>query len=154
MEIIILAPSQVVNGTSYHTETPRAVIDVLEAARQNRTKLRVYYGDAATGKDWGEENDTIGRVGRSTGTVKIPLLVAPGEDGGGALLDRCIVRIREANAGGKELYRHHNYKQCVYRIVNSDKRPEYLYNVLRDEQVYSRHKTYPEAEKLLFYFTR
>lgn len=50
----------VVNGTSYHAETPAAVIEVLERARQNRTRLHVSYGDAATGKDWLEEWDIAG----------------------------------------------------------------------------------------------
>ena len=100
---------QVVNGTSYHVETPAAVIEVLERARQNRTRIHVSYGDAATGKDWLEEFDIAGYVGRSMGPVKVALLVANRRStGGGAILDHCIVRIR-LSAGGGILYQHPNY---------------------------------------------
>lgn len=100
---------KVVNGTSYHTETPVAIIDVLERVRQNRTRLHISYGDTGTGKDWLEEFDAHGYVGRSMGPVKVPLLIANRRStGGGAMLDHCIVRIR-ASAGARVLYQHPNY---------------------------------------------
>ena len=100
---------QVVNGTSYHVETPAAVVQVLERARQNRTRIHVSFGDVATGLDWLEEWDINGYVGRSMGPVKVPLLVANRRStGGGAILDHCIVRIR-LSAGGQVLYRHPSY---------------------------------------------
>jgi hypothetical protein len=78
---------QIVNGTSYHAETPASVVEVLERARQNRTRIHVSYGDAATGKDWLEEFDIAGYVGRSIGPVKVALLVANRKStGGGAIL--------------------------------------------------------------------
>ena len=99
----------VVNGTSYHVATPAAVVQVLEQARQNRTRIHVSFGDATTGLDWLEEWDITGYVGRSMGPVKVPLLVANRRSlGGGAILDHCIVRIRES-AGGRILYRHPDY---------------------------------------------
>lgn len=100
---------QVVNGTSFHIETPAAVVQVLERARQNRTRIHVSFGDASTGRDWLEEWDITGYLGRSMGPVKVPLLVANRRSlGGGAILDNCIVRIRES-AGGRILYQHPAY---------------------------------------------
>lgn len=100
---------KIVNGTSYHTETPAAVIEVLERARQNRTRIHVSYGDRTSGLDWLEEFDAHGYVGRSIGPIKVPLLVANRRSlGGGAILDHCIVRIR-SSAGGRVLYQHPAY---------------------------------------------
>lgn len=98
-----------INGTSYHNETPDEVIRVLESARQNRTRLHISLGDTASGRDWLEEFESHGYVGRSMGLVKVPLLVANTRSlGGGSILAHCIVRIRES-AGGRVLYQHPDY---------------------------------------------
>ena len=102
---------KVVNGTSYHTETPDKVIKILEQAREHGFKLRLFYGDTKTGRDWLEEYDTIGTISRSTGENKVPLLIKTKRStGGGALLDHCIVRIDQGNAPGASLYKHTEYK--------------------------------------------
>jgi len=98
---------KVINGTSYHKETPEAVCNILQRAMDNKDRIRVFYGDADTGRVWLEEHDTIGYIGRSTGNSKIPLLIKNTRSlGGGALLDNCIVRITK---GLKDLYKHPNY---------------------------------------------
>lgn len=98
-----------INGTSFDERTPDEVIRVLESARQNRTRLHISLGDTSNGKDWLEEFETHGYVGRSMGPVKVPLLVANTRSlGGGSILAHCIVRIRES-AGGRVLYQHPGY---------------------------------------------
>ena len=109
----------VVNGTSYHVDTPKKVIDVLEKARLSREcasesmpyRLRIYLGDTKTGRDWEEIYDVTGYIGRSTGTIKIPLLVHNSRSTGGpGMLDHCIVKIRHANKRtGGVLYQHSKY---------------------------------------------
>ena len=95
-----------VNGTAYHPDTPNGVIRVLEASRQHGHRIRIFYGDRETGLSWMEEWGTMGTVGRSTGSVKIPLLILTARSmGGGAILDHCIIRITDAR-GGDVLYTH------------------------------------------------
>lgn len=100
---------QIINGTSYDERTPDEVIQVLENARLNRTRLHISLGETTTGKDWLEEFETHGYVGRSMGPVKVPLLIANHRSiSGGAILDHCIVRIRASN-GGRVLWQHPAY---------------------------------------------
>ena len=95
---------KVVNGTSYHKDTSDKVINVLERARLNRTRIILDYGDVKTGTSWGEVHDTTGYIGRSTGSVQIPILIFNTRCfGGGAILDHCIIGIKESK-GKKVLY--------------------------------------------------
>lgn len=95
--------------TCYHVETEDKVIEVLDKAMQDRTRIIVDYGDVKTGKSWNEQHDITGRVGRSTGSFKIPLLVYNSRCyGGGGLLDHCIIKIITSK-GKRVLYQHSKY---------------------------------------------
>lgn len=94
----------------YNIETPIKVIEAIEKAFINRTRVTLDYGHKDTGKSWGEVFDITGRIGRSTGTIKIPLLVYNTRSmGGGALLSHCIVKM-STSAGNNTLYQHPNYQ--------------------------------------------
>ena len=97
--------------THYHEKTPEFMRQLLERIRLNKWRIRLYYGDTDSGKDWNECYDVTGRSSRSMGPCKVPILVYNCRSmGGGAMLDHCIVRIRHAykNDGG-DLYRHPHY---------------------------------------------
>lgn len=77
---------------------------VLETCRQNRTRIRIDYGDVKTGRSWNETHDVTGYVGRSTGTNPIPLLVYNSRSlGGGAIMLGNILSIKTSK-GGRVLY--------------------------------------------------
>lgn len=100
------------DGTFYHEQTAEKVVQVLNRFMHDRdTRLRLYFGDAATGKDWEERHDIEGYLGRSTGNVPIPILLHNSRStGGGAILDHCIVKIEYANKRcGGVLYEHSLY---------------------------------------------
>tara|TARA_R110000765_G_C18497394_1_gene554916 strand:+ start:19 stop:330 length:312 start_codon:yes stop_codon:yes gene_type:complete len=93
-----------VNGTFYDVKTIEKVVKVLEDCRLNETRIVLDYGDIETGRTWGDVYDITGRVGRSTGNVKIPLLIHNIRSmGGPSILDHCIIGIKESK-GGKVLY--------------------------------------------------
>lgn len=107
---------KIIDGTAYHAITPEAVVKILEEIRlSGRTRrIRIFYGDAKTGRDWAEEFDTIGYLGRSTGEIKIPLLINNVRSSGGpGLLDHCIVKIQE---GKRVLYQHEKYNSGEWEI--------------------------------------
>lgn len=87
----------VVNGTYYDAGTPPEVVRVLEEARRSQTRLAVLYE--------GEPEPERGRIGRTTGQVKSPILVHNARSLGGFLIStRRVAEIRES-AGGRVLYR-------------------------------------------------
>lgn len=95
-------------GTWFDYDTSTKVRNILEQYRKEGGRLRLFYGDRNTGRDWMEENDLMGKIGRSTGTLQIPLLIAEGEYGGPGILDSCIVRILDADTR-ELLYQQKNY---------------------------------------------
>ena len=124
------------SATTFHQETPLRVRKILEQARVQGTVLRLFYGDQ-NGRDWGEENDVCGYVGRSTGSIRVPLLLEPLRDddvlisapGGAPILDHCIVRIVHA-LNGHELWRRRNYRVPILYIKSGKD----TFDVERQEQ--------------------
>jgi len=106
-----MSKKQIVNNVEFSKETPKEVIKVILDAMESRIRIRVDYGNTKTGKSWNEIYDVTGYVGRSTGTVKIPLLVHNSRSyGGGGILDGSIIKIEYSNKNnGGVLYQHKKY---------------------------------------------
>lgn len=138
---------KVANGTYYHEDTSDAVIRVLENARLNNRRVRIFYGDRETGRDWMEIYDTIGTIGRSCGMVKIPLLIKNSRSmGGGAILDHCIVKITIDKAIA---YHAPNYYLPTMEIREADdglKAKGYNFSVFADGKNTYNCKTRQQAE--------
>lgn len=103
-------------GIWFHPEVNPYVRAVLSTTFDNRERVRIVYGDVATGEAWGDEEDAkkfdvraygaVGYIGKSTGPIKIPLEICNSRSiGGGAILDHCIVYI-ETTKGKRVLYKH------------------------------------------------
>lgn len=138
---------QVVNGTFYHEKTPEAVIKWLETSRVRRQRIRNFYGDAETGRDWMNEYDVLGIVGRSTGDIKIPLLIANSRShGGGGILDHCIVRIATKDASGRlvDVYKHPHYRLPSFKIREV---PHGRFEVMADNVTEARFDAGERAER-------
>ena len=74
------------HGTYFDPGTDPRLARVLETCRRDGRKVRLVLGDTGTGASWLDEFDVVGTVGRSTGLLKVPLLVEPGEAAGTAIL--------------------------------------------------------------------
>lgn len=161
---------KVVNGTSYGDHTPDAVIRVLERAREDQTRIRirlgftehhedVLSGKAPLGRDWLDEFQCEGTVGRSGGTIHIPLLIHNSRSmGGGGILTDCIVRIIETRTK-RVLYSHPAYHHGEFKIVPVDELlaavdtlknrgcPLLTHMVTRDGEEQARFETKQKAER-------
>ena len=85
------------SGTFYRVGTSDEVIFVLERARVNRTRLAIVYRDDSVPE--------FGRVGRSTGELKVPLLVHNMRSTGGSEICTRIIRAISTSDGQQLLYR-------------------------------------------------
>lgn len=103
------------NGTCYHKDTAPAVVNALERARAERIRVRLVLGNTSTGDSWHEEFGVFGYIGRSTGRIKIPLLLYNSRSiGGPAILDHCVIGVRYASRKKGRcdwLYRHRLYTE-------------------------------------------
>lgn len=131
---------------AYHLETDKRVISAIESARKNKQRVRIYLGDTETGKCWNEEHDIFGYIGLSKGKdAYYPILVAKANSfGGGAILDHCIIKIRESK-GDKVLYQSENFQQPNITIRENYHKEKYPYSLLIDGNIYSNHKTEKSA---------
>lgn len=105
---------RVVNGTTYHQDTPDDLIEVLERVRSSGMRCAFHYGDVETGRPWGDA--AVGRLGRSQGrpvglSRKIPIVLYNSRSiCGEGLLDHCIIKITKTR-GGAQVYRLNKEKQ-------------------------------------------
>lgn len=147
-----------INGTSYDARTPDEVVAVLENARLNRQRVHVSLGETEgpeAGRDWMEESFVTGLIGRSTGSIKIPLIVHNRRSlGGPGLLDHHVVRIRTA-ASGLVLWQHPQYSHGLIQIrpkaeplVLEDGRILRV-DVLRDGQVQAAFEDVSKARRYI-----
>jgi hypothetical protein len=102
---------KVMNGTWYHHETDESMVRLLEQLRNDRTRVRFHWGDAKTGLDWGEDLDIRGRIGRSMGPIKVPLLLNTAKSIGGDMIDSDGIVMIESSPKGQVYYKHPNYHQ-------------------------------------------
>ena len=135
--------SPLTRTTYFEPGTDARAAKVLESRRTHHRKVRLILGDTSTGEPWLEEHDVVGRIGRSMGSLKVPLLIEPGEDGGGAVLCASLLAIVDWNSGDV-LYRHRAYREIDLSIKPSGD-TERPWDVLRREEVVARFRDIGKA---------
>lgn len=102
----------IVDGTAFEKLTNDKVIHKLNRLIHKDTRIKIVLGDPFTGKSWNETHDTTGYVRRSSGKLKVPILLYNKRSyGGGAILTANILQISFANKNnGSRIYKHPRYK--------------------------------------------
>lgn len=129
--------SRLTRQTYFEPGTDPKAARALEACRREQSTVRLVLGDTASGRCWLGEYDVVGRIGRSTGALKVPLLIEPGADGGGAILTSCLLRLIDWKSG-RDLYRHAAYRVPELTIQRSAEYPDPSWEVVRDDSVEAR----------------
>ena len=139
------------HGTYYHQETPQAVRNILDQAMRSHNRIRIFYGDTKTGKQWNDEYDIIGTVGRSTGRIKIPLMIANSRSHGGpGILDANIIAI--ATAPGQFAYKHPQLDLGTW-TVGAAKSPGYVEASYKDGKLIGQFKKTGAAKRHCAFMT-
>lgn len=118
---------------NFNDKTNQDVQRVISSAFNSKQRIRIVLGDNATGEDWLEEHDVIGTIGRSTGSIKTPLLIKYSRSlGGGAISTDCILKIVDVKSK-RTLYEAENYQKpilvkCVSQLEG------YMYDVYVSKQ--------------------
>ena len=94
------------------------LVDVLESGTE-------------TGRSWNEEYEVTGTIGRSSGNIKIPLLIKNSRSyGGGSLLDDCIIRIDDIHQK-RTLYKTENFHVEDMKVYECFGDENYKYRVAK-----------------------
>lgn len=117
------------NNTEVYKNVNEKLISILERCRKNSTRIRVWYG--SNNKVWLEEYDVMGRIDRTNGRIKIPILINNKRSWGGLeLLVHCIVRIDDIEEK-KTIYKLDGYEMPNFKI-----REVKIYNNILSYQVF------------------
>lgn len=140
------------NTFNFEQDTSEQVQRVITSAYYSKQRIRIVYGDNETGRDWLEEYDVIGTVGRSTGTVKAPLLINNSRSlGGGAILTNCILKIVDVKTK-RILYENPIYKMPIL-VKCASQEKDYMYDVCRsfdnENTLIARFKTEAKADNYI-----
>ena len=137
---------------NFDEKTNDAIQRVITSAYHSKQRLRVVFGDVETGEDWLEEHCVIGTVGRSTGTIKKPLLINNSRSTGGcAILTSCILKIVDVKSK-HVLYEASNYKKPILvKCVSTHNDYMYdVYNVKNGSNIlHARFKTEKSADNYI-----
>ncbi len=145
-------------GVYYHATTPIEVVRVLAHARSRRQRIRIHLGvtdpsKQDVGRDWMEENDVEGYIGNSIGPLKVLLLIHNARsNGGGAILDHCIVKIT-TTGNRRTLYVHSKYSrpEISIRAINPSETDllanGYTHAVCYDDETAANFKSIKAAHR-------
>lgn len=82
------------NKLEVFSNVSEELMNIILRAYKYKFRIRVFYGDIHTGRSWNEEYDVMGKIGRTCGNIKIPILLRRKDSYyGGALLLSSVIRI-------------------------------------------------------------
>lgn len=150
--IDVLARHSYRTPTWFHPDTPVELQAILERCRENRTPVRCFFGNPKTGRDSLEEFNVTGRVGRSTGILRIPLLVPDGDCGGDSLSSERVVKL-VATRSGRVLWQHAAYHIPQLALVPDESHPGITWRLDVDGQCQARYRDIGEAAEHVAFIT-
>lgn len=136
------------SGTYYYQDTPDDLIRELEKLQHSRIKIKIIQGDQKTGQSWNEEHDNAGTLGRTTGPVKMLILLTNYNSRGGCIiLTDSILQLRNFKTG-HIFYQHPKFKPSTVEIkpLNDPRFKDYTHQTIVNGKLYGQHKSLRSAQ--------
>lgn len=133
-----------INETWHDPRALPEVCKVIDRCIKNGTRVRLFYGDTDTGQDWGEQNDVLGTISRTSGILKKPILVSEGECFGFTILEGCLIKIMDADTR-RVLWVHERYQSPTFSITEDNSTPELPFKATMNGQLTARFPSFAKA---------
>ena len=130
-------------GTWFRASTPDKVKRIINRLIHTDEVVRLFCGDPQTGKMDVTDFEVMGRVGRSGGILKVPLLLEEDSGFGGPIPDDRILRIIRVS-DRKVLYSAPAFVLPTFSIFERDDK-DYPYGVNVDGVLHAGFSTYAKA---------
>lgn len=118
------------NKLKVYKNVNNSLMNILLNSFAYRFRIRIWYGDQETGRSWNEQYDTMGRIGRTTGNIKIPILVKNSRSWGGEVVlvgsiiridaiedKRTLWEVPNFHVEDMKVYEVFGYKNYKYRVA-------------------------------------
>ncbi len=103
-------------STWFDSTVPYPVRKEIDSAIASGRRIRLFLGDPQTGRDWAEEYDVMGRVSRSMGPLRTPILLENSSSiGGGTILCANVLKIVDTHSRAVR-YQHAKYTPPKFRL--------------------------------------
>jgi hypothetical protein len=115
-----------------YNKVDESLMNTICLACKNHNRVRIWYGDRDSGRSWNEEYDVVGRIGRTMGVIKIPILVYNSRCyGGPAISVGSIIRIDDIE-DKRTLWKVSNFHVELMEIKKTDNK-DYPYSVMQNK---------------------
>lgn len=137
--------------TWFHPDTPVEVRQILERYRESGNRIRIFYGDKETGRDWLEDTCVTGVISRLDGFFRKPILVGDGNDWGSCILDHHLVKLMDV-VSRKVLWTHPGYREPSMQIVSA-RQGAFPHTVLVDGGPHKHFQSHAQATRWIAFMT-
>ena len=130
-----------------YTQVNEALMSLLKRYEHKEWRVRIWYGDRKTGEAWNEEYDVTGRIGRTRGDVKIPLLIYNSRSySGPALSVGTIIRLDDIE-DKRTLWKVSNFNIPKMTVEYKDIGSLYTWHVYQKGKEVAGFRTEEKARK-------
>ena len=110
---------KVCEGLFFKSCTSDQLVNIITYLYLTKDKVRLYYGNNETGEVSLDEYDLYGTIGKSTGIIKVPLLIPKINSISGSAISTSLIVGIARTKDKKFVYKANNFKLPVLKLSKS-----------------------------------